>query len=198
MGRKENLSDDLRPNRERPELTPRSPRPDSNVTSKSRTNPSRRYWNSGSPVSPARHHALSVLPAIPHDFAADADESPPGADDLPCLKWLRSDGEPLFSLGGCTATATLFRPSICVCITGFVPIYSECDFLLVSRFYFLQVSIVFHLTMEDGISVVSNLACFCSVKYGQTDGNSTFPLSGYMNLTVWEEFIVSMSSSGSL
>ena len=56
---------------QRLKLTPRSPRPDSNVTSKSRTNPSRRYTaaqassSTGSPVSPASHHALSVLRPFP-------------------------------------------------------------------------------------------------------------------------------------
>ena len=55
---------------QRLKLTPRSPRPDSNVTSKSRTNPSRRYTaaeasSTGTPVSPASHHAHSVLRPFP-------------------------------------------------------------------------------------------------------------------------------------
>jgi hypothetical protein len=62
--------------------------------------------------------------------------------------------------------------------------------LLVSCLCFLQVLIGFHLAMED-ILVVSNLACFCSVKYGQTDGNCTFPflwkdiLKGRLGKTKW-------------
>jgi hypothetical protein len=78
----------------------------------------RRELNTSLTSQPPVHQA----PAILHDFAADANASPPDADDLPSLKWLRSDSEPLFSLDRCMAAAIPFWASFCVCITGLIPI----------------------------------------------------------------------------